>query len=60
VDTALARVNDADESSLSKLCECLHQNLEEGGVVGPRVGFGVGVVDFSYGPALLDLGSCGG
>ena len=26
-------VNDADESSLSKLCERLHQGLEEGGVV---------------------------
>ena len=60
VDTALAVVDDAYESSLSKHCECLHQGLEEGRVVDPRGGVGLGGVDFSYGPASLDLGSCGG
>ena len=47
-------VNDACESSLSKLRECLHQGLEEGGVVG------VGVLDFSSTSSSLNLGSCGG
>jgi len=60
VDTALVVVDDVDESSLSKLCECLHQDLEEGGVVAPRGGIGVGAVDFSYGPTSLDLMYCGG
>ncbi len=60
VDNALSMVNNADDSSLSKLCECLHQGLEEGEVVSPRGGVGVGVVDFSCGPALLYLRSCGG
>ncbi len=60
VDKVLAVVNIAYESSLSKLCKRLHQGLEEGGVVGPRGGVGLGVEDFSYSPASLDLGSCGG
>ena len=60
VDTALAVVNDADESSVSKLCECLHQGLEEGGVVDSRGGVGGWVVDSSSSHVLLDLGSCGG
>ena len=60
VDKASAMVNDAAESSLSKLHECLHHGLEEGGVVGARGGVDVGAVDFSSGPTLLDLGSCGG
>ena len=59
VDTILAVVDDAYEYSLSKLCKCLHQGLEEGGVVDPRGGVGLGAVDFSFGPASLDLGSCG-
>jgi hypothetical protein len=57
---ALAVVNDAYESSLIKLCECLHRGLEEGGVVGHRGGVGVGVVDLSFGSASLNLGSCCG
>ncbi len=60
VGMALAVVNYADESCLSQLCECLHQDLEEGRVVGPRGGVCVGAVDFSSGPASLDLESCGG
>ena len=60
VDKVLAVVEDAYESSLSKLCKCLHQGLEEGGVMDRRGGVGLGVVDFCYGPASLDLGSCGG
>ena len=48
------------ESSLSELCECLHQGLEEGGFMGPRVGVGVGALDISSSPASLDLGSCVG
>ena len=60
VDNVLAVVNNAYESSLSKLCKRLHQGLEEGGVVGPRGGVGLGVDDFSSSPASLDLGSCGG
>ena len=55
----LAVVNDAYESSLSELCKCLHQGLEEGGVVGPHGGVGLGVVDFSSSHASLDFGSCG-
>ena len=53
-------MNDAYESSLSKLCECLHQGLEEVGVVDPRGGVGLGVVYYSSRPASLDLVSCGG
>ena len=34
--------------------------LKEGGVVDPRGGVGLGVVDFSFGRASLNLGSCGG
>ena len=60
VDKVLAVVNNAYESSLSKLCKRLHQGLEEGGVVGPRGGVGLGVEYFSSGPSSLDLGSCGG
>ena len=59
VDKVLAVVDDADESSLSKLCKCLHQELEDGGVLGPRGGVGLGAVDFSSGPSSLDLESCG-
>ena len=51
-------VNSAYEPSLSELCECFHQGLEEVGVVGPRGGVGLGVVDLSYGHDSLDLGSC--
>ena len=60
VDKVLAAVNDAYESSLSKLCECLHQGLKEGGVVGPRGGVDLGVLDFSSSSSSLNLGSCGG
>ncbi len=60
VDKVLAVVNNAYESSLSKLCKRLHQGLEEGGVVGPRGGVGLGVEYFCSGPSSLDLGSCGG
>ena len=60
VDKRLTMVNDADESSMSKLFERLHQGLEEGGVVGLRVGVSVEVVDCSSSPDLLDLGSYGG
>ena len=60
VDKAFAVVNDAYESSLSKLCKRLHRGLEEGGVVGPRGGVGLGVVDFSSSPASLYLRSCRG
>ena len=60
VDKVLAVVNKAYESSLSELGKCLHQGLEEGGVVGPRGGVCLGVVDFSSSLASLDLGSCGG
>ena len=60
VDEVLAVVNNSDEYSLSKICKRLHQGLEEGGVVGPRGGVGLGVEDFSSSPASLDLGSCGG
>ncbi len=44
VDKALAVVNDVYESGLSKFCKCLHQGLEEGGVVDPRGRVGLGVV----------------
>ncbi len=40
--------------------ECLHQVLGEGGVVGHRGGAGLGVGDFSYGLAKLNLGPRGG
>ncbi len=60
VDKVLAVVDDAYESNMSELCKCLHQGLEEGGVVCPRGGVGLGVEDFSSGPVSLDLGSCGG
>ncbi len=60
VDKALALVNDAYESRLCKLGECMHQSLEEGGVVCPRGGVGFGVLDLSSGSSLLDLWSCGG
>ncbi len=60
MNKVLAVVNDAYESSLSELCKCLHQGLEEGGIVGPRGGVGLGVVDFSSSLASLNLGSCGG
>ena len=52
MDKALAVVHDADDSSLSKLCECLHQGLEEKGVVGPRGGIGARAVDFSSTPCF--------
>ena len=52
--------DDAKESILGKLSKLLHQGLEEGGVVGPRGGGGLGVGDFSSGSASLDLGSRGG
>ena len=58
--SALAVVNDAYESIMSKRCKRLHHGLEEGGLVGPRGGVGLGVSDFSSGSSLLDLGSCGG
>ncbi len=48
VNKALAVVDDACESSLSELCECLHQGIEEGGAVDPRGRVGLGVVDFSF------------
>jgi hypothetical protein len=60
VDKALVVVYDACESILSKHGECLHPCLEEGGVVGPRGGVGLGVEDVSCGPASLNLGSRGG
>ncbi len=60
VDKVLAVVNDAYEYSLSKLCECLHQGLEEGGVAGPCGGVDLGVSDFSSRSSSLNLGSCGG
>ena len=56
----MAAVDDACESSLSKLCKYLQQGLEEGGVVDPCGGVSIGVMDFSSGPASLVLGSCGG
>ena len=59
VDKVLAVVYDAYESSLSKLRKRLRQGLEEGGVVGPRGGVGVGVSCLSSGSASLDLGSRG-
>ena len=60
MDKALVIMIDAAESSLSKLCERLHQGFEEGGVAVPRGGVGIRVVGCSYDPALLDLGSCDG
>ena len=59
VGNVLAVVNNAYESSLSKLCKRLHQGLEEEGVAGPRGGVGLGVEDFPSSPASLDLWSCG-
>ncbi len=59
-DKALAVMCDACESILSKPRECLHQGLEEGGVVGPHGGVGLGVEDFSSDRASLNLGSRGG
>ena len=53
-------VNNAYESGLSELCKRLHQGLQEGGVVGPQGGVGLGVEDFFSSPVSLDLGSCGG
>jgi len=55
VDEVLAVVNNAYESSLSKVCKRLRHGLEEGGVVGLRGGVGLGVVDFSSSPASLYL-----
>ena len=60
VDTALAMMDDTYKIILSKLCKRVHQGLEEGGVVGPRGGVGLGVDDVSSGHATLSLGSCGG
>ena len=60
VDKALAVVYDACESILRKPRECLHQGLEEGGVVGPRGGVCLGVLDFSSGLASLNLEPRGG
>ena len=60
VDKALTVVYDSEESGLSMFCECLHQGLEEGGVVGPCGGVGLGVVSFSSGLASLNVGSFGG
>ena len=60
MDIILAVVNNVYESSLSLLSECLHQGFEEGGVVGPRGGVGLGVLNFSYSSSSLDLESCGG
>ena len=45
---------------MDKPRECLHQSLEERGVVGLRGGVGLGVENFSSGPATLDLGPRGG
>jgi len=53
-------MNDSCESRLCKICEPLHQGLEEGGVVAPRGGVGVGVDDVSSGSGSLNLQSCGG
>ncbi len=60
LDKVLAVENNAYESSLSKFCECLHQSLEEGGVVGPRGGVGLGVLALSCSSYPINLGSCGG
>jgi hypothetical protein len=56
VDKVLAVMYNAYISSLSELCERSHQSLEEGGVVGPRGGVGLGVEDFSSCHASLGLG----
>ncbi len=56
----LAVLDDACESVLSELCECRHQGLEEGGVVGPCSGVGGRVSGSSSGSLHLDLGSSGG
>ena len=45
---------------MSKSREFLYQSLEEGGVVGPRGGVGLGVEDFSFGHETLNLGPRGG
>ncbi len=60
VDKVFAVMDDAYESSLSKLCKRSHQGREEVGVVCPRGGVGIGVEDLSSGPSSLDLRSCGG
>ncbi len=52
-------MDDAYKSRLGELCEGLHQGLEEGGVVCPRGGVGVGVSYLSSGSVSLDLGSRG-
>ncbi len=44
---------------MCELSERLHQSLEEGGVVCPRGGVGVGVSYFSSGSSLFDLWSRG-
>ena len=60
MDKVLAVVNDAYKSNMSELSKRSHKGLEEGGIVGPRGGVGLGVEDFSSNHASLDLGSCGG
>ena len=51
---------DACEPSLRELCECMHQGLEEGGVVGPRGCVRGRVLGSPSGSLPLDLGSGGG
>ena len=53
-------LNDAYESLLSELCECMHQGLEEGGVVGPRGCVRGRVLGSSSGALQFDTGSGGG
>ncbi len=45
---------------MCELGECLHHGLEEGGVVGPCGGVGLGILDLSSSSSSLDLGSCSG
>ncbi len=51
---------DACESGLRELCECMHQGLEEGGVVGPRGCVRDRVLGTSSGALSFYLGSGGG
>ncbi len=51
---------DACESGLRELCECMHQGLEEGGVVGPRGCVRGRVLGTSSGALPFYLGSGGG
>ena len=53
-------MNDACESGLREMCECMHKGLEEGGVVGPRGCVRGRVLGSSSGALPLDLGSGGG